>query len=215
MNARRVPVWMWLLAAFVVLRVVGDLGLNLMPLLLLGFVAYVILGQKAGRRGRVGHRPRPTPTVEPTAEPGSMPTIDVPRYPGSAAEPEDPWTAVVPTPAGGPPSAAGMSSLGSDPAVSLVQLQVAQGGRDLEQALATGQDARVEQALSRLSVTVEQAEGALATSGAAGAGTTRAALAGLRAATQEALRSGPGPGRAALVARVISACRAVGQTGAP
>lgn len=207
--------WLWILGAFLLLRMLGGEGLNVMPLLVLGYIAYVVLGQKVGRRTRgVGHPSRPTPAVEPSAEPGSMPTIDVPRYPGAEIEPQDPWAAVASPSPGAPPQAGGMSSLGSDPALTLVQLQVAQVGRDLEQAVATGQDDRVDQALGRLWATVEQAEGALATSGAAGVGRTRAALAGLRAAAQEAMRSAPGPGRAALVGRVIAACRAVGQTGA-
>src|SRR5699024_4115466 len=63
-----------------------------------------------------------------------MPTIDVPRYPGSPPPP-------------GPAASPGPTSDGTDPARSLLRLQLSQGGRDLEQALAAGDAGRARQLL--------------------------------------------------------------------
>ncbi|SOC55496.1 hypothetical protein [Ornithinimicrobium cerasi] len=227
-NARRLPPWAWILGIFVVLRLTSEVGVNLVPLLVLGFVAYLVVGNRRPQRRRPPVGPRPGqaatgPAVRPPAQDGPMPRIDVPQWPGAVPggaagrEPVDPWAA----PGGRPPrpgtgvagTSAGMSSLGSDPVASLAQLQVAQAGRDLEQAVAARDEQQVEQALRRLAATVAQAHDSLTAAGSVAAGPVRASLDGLRGAAQEALRQGPGPRRRELVDRITSTCRAIGQTG--
>ncbi|MFC6422621.1 hypothetical protein [Ornithinimicrobium tianjinense] len=201
---RRLPVWGWILLAFVTLRVAGELDIPVLPLLVLGWVAYTVWGHKLGRgrSGRPGgtlgrvERPQgvawPQETSRPTSpgplQPDSpMPTIDVPRYPGAAGQ--------------------GMSSLGSDPAVSLAQLQLGQVGRDLDQAAGSGDDSRVEQALRRAQSTVQQVKGSLEVAGSPEASRLRASLDGLGGAVARALAETPGPGRSSLVQRIIQTCR--------
>jgi hypothetical protein len=211
-NARKVPPWIWILGAFLLLRIMSDDGPDLLPLLVVGLVAYMVLGRRLGRSRASAARP-PDPVQRP-AEEGPMRTIDVPRFPGAPEEPADPWGPPVgPSLPGAPSGPRGMSSLGSDPAVSLAQLQVAQTGRDLEQAAATRDGERVDQALRRLLSTVEQVQGSLAGSGSPGAARVRAALDGLRGSAEEALRVGPGAARGALLERIAWGCRSVGQTG--
>lgn len=218
MTRPQLPVWLWILGGYVLLRAFG-VELNLLSLLLVGYVAWVVLGGRARSRRRVDpYRPSDRadaaqPRSAPPDQDGPMPTIDVPRFPGAAAQPADPWGGGAPPP---PPPAprteAGGSSPASDPAVSLVRLQVAQAGRDLEQARAGGDPRRVEAALTRLDTVVEHARAGL-TTGSAEASRLRATLDGLRGGVQEALRAGDGPQRGVLFDRIASACRTMGQTG--
>lgn len=142
--------------------------------------------QTPGQPQRPGQPPMPGQPSTPTAEP--MPTIDVPRYPGT-------------------PSSSSSSSLGTDPVVSFAQLQLGQAGRDLEQVATSGDDADVEQALRRMQSTLAQIRPSLEGMGSPQARTLRASLDGLGAATTKALAQSPGPGRSALVERIVATCR--------
>jgi hypothetical protein len=223
MNARQVRPWMWILGIFVLLRVTSELDLNLLPLLVMGFVAYLVVGNRR-RRPTVGPgRPGPAAPA-PAPGDGGMPRIQVPRFPGGdpdaarrppGQEPVDPWgrPAAPAGPGAGADRGSGMSSLGSDPVVSLAQLQVAQAGRDLEAAAATHDDLRLDQALRRLVPTLAQVQAPLATAGSPAAARVRASVDALRGAAQEALREPPGERRATLVGRIVSTARTIGQTG--
>lgn len=220
---RRMPLWGWILIAFATLRVAGELDIPVLPLLVLGWVAYTVWGQKLGRGrgGRLGGPPgraegpqgiawpeqptsRPTPPEQgPQDRVGPMPTIDVPRYPGQPG-PAGPSAAPSPGAVG---SGQSMSSLGSDPAVSLAQLQLSQVGRDLDQAAGSGDDSRLEQALRRAQSTVQQVKGSLEMAGSPAAGALRASLDGLGGAVARAISEKPGPGRSSLVQRIIQTCR--------
>lgn len=229
MNMRRMPLWGWIIIAFVSLRVAGELDIPVLPLLVLGWVAYMVWGQKLGLGrggrpgGRVGRAERPQGISwpqQPSSGPahpqqgpvdGPMPTIDVPRYPGGTgaggpAGGSSSRPSAVP-PGGTTPAGHGMSSLGSDPAVSLAQLQLSQVGRDLDQAAGSGDDARVEQALRRAQSTVQQVKGSLEMAGSPAASVMRASLDGLGGAVARALSEKPGPGRSSLVQRIIQTCR--------
>ncbi|WP_237769977.1 hypothetical protein, partial [Ornithinimicrobium sp. CNJ-824] len=120
-----------------------------------------------------------------------MPTIDVPRYPGSSS-------------VSGPATSPGGWSGGTDPARSLLRLQLAQGGRDLEQALAAGDAGRARQLLEGMDrrLTAGRADG-----GEEGAlhGDVRTAL--------SALSGGSGGVDRAALDRVAARCRGMGQTG--
>ena len=203
MSRPAAPVWVWVIAGFIVLRIASEAELNLVPLVIIGFVLWKVVGQ--GRRGTPGTlqrqqlptpppvaAPGPTDTAYPTpggmpstpAQPGAspMPRIEVPSYPGAT------------------------SSVGSDPSVSLAQLQLAQVGRDLEAAAATGDAQRVDAALRRVAGTVDQVQVSLQSVSSPAGRAVRASLDGLRAAVREALDSPPAS-RAALVQRVVGACR--------
>lgn len=196
----RLPWFGWAIVAFIVLNVFLQRDVGFFPLIIIGVVLASVVGsQQRTRRGvppsqgqpHHPHHPRqphqPPPVIQgPPAEP--MPTIEVPRYPGSA----------------GP----GMtSSLGSDPTVSFGQLQLREAGRSLEQAVASGHDAGVEQALRRLQATVTQVRPSLEGVASPQARTLRASLDGLAAAAAKAQAQPPGPGRSALVERVLATCR--------
>lgn len=199
----RLPWFAWVILVFIVLN--GFLGrdIGFFPIIVIGFVLARVAGSQRRTRDRlppqgqphhVPHTQEPEqpyqqpPVIQsPPAEP--MPTIDVPRYPGGSG-------------------AQTSSSLGSDPSVSFAQLQLGEAGRSLEQAVTSGHDAGVEQALRRLQATVDQVRPSLEGVGSPQARTLRASLDGLGAASAKALAQPPGPGRSALVERVLATCRA-------
>lgn len=193
MSLPRLPWFGWAILAFIVLNVVMERNVGFVPLVIIGVVLASVAGSQQRNRRRVPppQQPYPQDTLSPTPRTpsdGPMPTIDVPRYPGST----------------GP----GMtSSLGSDPTVSFAQLQLGEAGRSLEQAVASGHEAGVEQALRRLQSTVTQVRPSLEGAGTPQARTLRATLDGLGAAVPKALAQPPGPDRSALVERVLATCR--------
>lgn len=194
----RLPWFGWAILAFIVLNVVLERDVGLFPLVVIGFVLAGFAGSQQRNRRRVPppqqpQQPYPQDTLPPPTTPqapsdGPMPTIDVPRYPGRS----------------GPGTT---SSLGSDPTVSFAQLQLGEAGRSLEQAVASGHEAGVEQALRRLQSTVTQVRPSLEGVAAPQARTLRATLDGLGAAVTKALAQPPGPERSALVQRVLATCR--------
>lgn len=246
----RLPVWMWILGGFVMLRILSGLGLNLLAILVVGYVAWVVIGGSRGHRRPMSGPARPgsaeagwlpppadghpappagpqpagpppagSPPAGPPPSGAPMPTIDVPRYPGSAGggsqrragTPPDLPRPPEPT---GPTGSTGTSSVGSDPAVSLVQLLLAEAGRELETAAAGGDRGRVDAALARLEVVIGRAQESLSATGSAPAARLRSRLEDLRGDVRRALGAGEGPERSALVSGITAACRTVGQTGA-
>ncbi|WP_289017052.1 hypothetical protein [uncultured Ornithinimicrobium sp.] len=213
MKASQVPWWGWVLLVLTALTLLDVLDGGLVPLITLGVIGWKLFGRQlsggsAPTQGLPpGGAPPPpggsAPTDRPVSGPappgwtggpgGSppMPTIDVPRYPGSS-------------PASGPATSSRGWSGGTDPARSLLRLQLAQGGRDLEQALAAGDAGRARQLLEGMDrlLTAGRVDG-----GEEGAlhGDVRTALSALSG------RSG-GVDRAALD-RVVARCRGMGQTG--
>ncbi len=233
MNLRRTPWWVWLIAAFVLLRVL-DLRVPFVPLLIAAVVLVNVLGRQ-GRRGRAGlpppsRRPHgghlghgvPGPQDRPTApgqqpaqwqqpgpadQPPPMPTIEVPPYPGAGAARPAPGL-----PGGGPP-ATGPTWTSPDPVVSLGQLHLSRAGRDLQHAAADGTATELTRVLDEIQDLVTRMQGMLsAASGAAASGRDAfgQGLAALDRQVREARgENPPGP----RVARVAQTCLRMGQTG--
>lgn len=228
MNLRNVPWWGWLIAIFVVLRVLR-VDVPLLPLIVVGAVLGNVLGRRrhvagGGAPGRVAGLPGPTgpphgwqpaPQQSPTEQgylgtghPGAppqhpMPTIDVPRYPGSGA-----GAGQQAAPGAGP------SSTSSDPVVSLGQLHLTRSGHDLQRAATGGTASELTRVLDEIRDLVSRMQGMLtAAAGSPGAGEREAFARGLRvldAQVREARgEHPPGPG----VTRVVHTCLRMGQTG--
>lgn len=234
MKASQLPWWGWVLVVLGALTVLDALDGGLLPLIIMGVIGWKLFGNQLSRGGgpwgRVppggppgagGAPPTDRPaTGPPIAGPGpgrsdrpsgtpAMPTIDVPRYPGPSGA------------AGGHPSAVGSGTGGgTDPARSLLRLQLAQAGRDLEQALAAGDAGRARQLLEGMDrllgasgLADERSRGPFAPSRGSGHdGEERALHGDVRAALSALARGGSGVDRHVLD-RVVGRCRAMGQTG--
>lgn len=209
MNVRRTPWWVWLVAAFVLLRVF-DLRMPLVPLVIVGVVLVSVLGRR-DRRGRVGPPPPSDPQgvgaqTETDRQP-PMPTIEVPPYPGTGAGGRPGGQ-----PGGEPPaSGAGWSS--PDPVVSLGQLHLSRAGHDLQHAAAHGTATELTRVLDEIRDLVGRMQGMIsAASGPAESGRTAfgQGLSALDRQVREARGENP-PG--AKVARVAQTCLRMGQTG--
>lgn len=211
------PWWGWALVAFFVLNVVLRMDVGVFLPLLIGLGAAAMLGKRRTpvRRGPGGpgplpppeHNPGPSPwsAGEPSAGRGtagtdpSMPRIEVPQYPQGAGA-----TAAYPPPAVNP---------STDPVISLGQLHLSRGSRDLHAAASTGSAADVARVLREVG---EQSERLLTQLGGAGAmpGSGRREFeAGLRRLQRDvaAARGEDPPG--AKVARVVRTAATLGQTG--
>lgn len=233
--SRQMPWWVWVVGVFVLLQVLGSRSLgSLIPFFFIGFVIWQLMGKGGGPQGvsRGPGGPPPADDHDPypwapgstqgqspvTGPQGELPTIDVPRYPGAAGQPSHQVPA---PPAGGygipapPTPPGGGGATGSDPTVSLGRLQVAQSGRDLRQAQASGDVRAVQQALDHLGRTLAQVEGSLASAAPSPeARAFRSQLSGVRAVLGEATRSGlDQPAGRALVDRIATTSIAMGQTG--
>lgn len=162
-----------------------------------------------------------------------MPRIDVPRYPdrpaaGRGQRPGQrpgpgqghghgiPGSTPPPLPSpGGGVQQPGWSPAGSDPAVTLARMEVAQLARDLEAARTGGEPQRVDQVLSRLGSALDRLHGALSVSGQRGpdARAQRSRVEGVRGDVAKALREKAGsPQHATLVDRVRTGLRGMDQT---
>ncbi len=216
MNLRRVPWWGWLIAVFVLLRVL-DADVPVLPLIVVGAVLVNVLG----RRGRLsGHGTRKVegpaggaqgwqhPPPEDTSLQHPMPTIDVPQYPGPSSGP-----------GGGQgglrtPGAGSTGSTSSDPVVSLGQLHLTRSGRDLQRAAADGTATELTRVLDEIHDLVTRMQGMLAAAaGTAGAGEREAFAKGLRVLdgqVREARGEHPPGSR---VTRVVQTCLRMGHTG--
>lgn len=241
-NVSSVPWWGWAFIAFFVLNVVLQMDLGIFIPLLIGMVAAGAIGA-GRRKGGASQQPlppqHPLPPARPTdtsgpgwsggtaagpasgsspwvrgssgqqppagtgpsgdGQPGQMPRIEVPRYPDSATPP-----------AAYPSSGASPST---DPVVSLGQLHLSRGARDLHAAATSGSAADVARLLAEVG---DQAERLLAQLGGAGAvpGSGRREFeTGLRRLQRDvaAARGEDPPG--AKVARVVQAAGGMGQTG--
>lgn len=228
-----IPVWLWVVGAIVFFQVMDDLW-GLIPLVIMGFVLWQILGNRGRQVGRPSqgrplpppgpageptHLPRPQGAADPVTgqspypsvggppPPTQMPRIDVPTYPG--------------TPASGPghptiPSATPSTTpSGDDPAVSLARLQLAQAGRDLRAARQAGDDARVRHVLGQVGQAAERVQGALGASAqqhSAGARHLRGELSRMQGHIGAATRAGSGAD-GALLDRIATAAVTMGQTG--
>ena len=198
------PWWGWVLVVLGALTLLDALDGGLIPLIILGVIGWKVFGKQlsAGggpwnrvppgdRPGSAGAPPADRPPAgsspaagqgwadRPGGPPPPMPTIDVPHYPGSSA------------------------SSGSS-ALSLLRLQLAQAGRDLEQALAAGDAGRAQQLLEGMD--------RLLAPGRDHGGTERALQGDVRAALS-GLAGGGGDVDRAVLDRVVARCRAMGQTG--
>lgn len=228
MNVRRVPWWGWLIAVFVLLRVL-DADVPVLPMIIVGAVLVNVLGRRhrlssGGARGRVdgqgGTRqewqapgPQDTPPEDGLRYPGSgqpgpppqqpMTTIDVPRYPGSGAGASQ---------SGLPTGGTGGTS--SDPVVSLGQLHLTRSGRDLQRAAAEGTATELTRVLDEIHDLVTRMQGMLAAAaGTAAAGEREAFAKGLRVLdgqVREARGEHPPGSR---VTRVVQTCLRMGHTG--
>ncbi len=211
----RLPWFGWAVVAFVVLNVLLDRDVSILPLIVIGVVLASVLGRpRPGARRPVTPPPgassggpvltgQPPPAVEP-----GMPTIDVPRYPGSVGTahpgPVDP-PPPPPGPAGGVPA--------TDPVVSLGQLSLARCAQDLDAAARAGDDAEVARTLREIievgTRLLPMVDGA---GGRPGSG-LREFGAGLRRLQREAEaaleETPPGP----RVAQVVRGATSMGQTG--
>ena len=208
------PWWGWVLLVLTALTLLDALDGGLIPLIILGVIGWKMFGrQLSGGSGppspRVpsGGPPPPPGGAAPTDRPSSspappawtghpggspaMPTIDVPRYPGSPRPP-------------GPAASQGPASGGTDPARSLLRLQLSQGGRDLEQALAAGDAGRARQLLEGMD--------RLLAAGRVDGGDEGALREDVRTALS-ALSGRAGGVDRAVLDRVVARCRRMGQTG--
>lgn len=207
------PWWGWVLLVLGAVTLLDALDGGLIPLIILGVIGWKMFGRQpsagAGPSRRVppGGPPPPPGGAAPTDRPSSgpatpgwsghpdgspvMPTIDVPRYPGSPPPP-------------GPAASPGPTSAGTDPARSLLRLQLSQGGRDLEQALAAGDAGRARQLLEGMD--------RLLTAGRVDGGDEGALHGDVRTALS-AMSGGSGRVDRAVLDRVVARCRSMGQTG--
>lgn len=232
-NASSLPWWGWALIAFFVLNVLLRMDVGIFVPLVIGMVAAGVIGRRRGLRpggdrpGQgeqpspqqplppvptdpttsepspwvhgSGQRPGATPTAGTSGPSAGMPRIEVPPYPHG-----------VTPPAAHPASGASPST---DPVVSLGQLHLSRGARDLHAAATAGSSADVARLLAEVG---DQADRLLAQLGGAGAlpGSGRREFeAGLRRLQRDvaAARGEDPPG--AKVARVVRAAGGMGQTG--
>lgn len=184
------PWWGWVLLVLTALTLLDVLDGGLVPLIILGVIGWKLYGRQLSG-GSAPPRGVPPGGAPPPGGSPPMPTIDVPRYPGSS-------------PASGPATSSRGWSGGTDPARSLLRLQLAQGGRDLEQALAAGDAGRARQLLEGMD--------RLLTAGRVDGGEEGALHGDVRTALS-ALSGSPGGVDRAALDRVVARCRGMGQTG--
>ncbi|AXH97715.1 hypothetical protein [Ornithinimicrobium avium] len=220
-NVRRVPWWGWLIAVFVLLRVL-DADASLVPLIVVSAVLVNILGRRSRSRGdggpgRVGEGgwagsqprwpqqgPQDAPAGAGQGQPGAgqpqhpMPTIDVPHYPGSS-----PGTAAT----------GGTASTSSDPVVSLGQLHLTRSGHDLQRAASEGTATETTRVLDEIDDLVARMQRSLGAAAGSSGPDRDAFVRGLRALdgqVREARGENP-PG--SKVTRVVQTCLRMGHTG--
>ncbi|MFK5634584.1 MULTISPECIES: hypothetical protein [unclassified Ornithinimicrobium] len=212
MTRPSLPPWLWFVGGLLLLSILSDNDFPVVPALFVGFIVLRVLGQRNRSRGSGTGPARVDAPVH--DEGGPMPTIDIPRYPGAggpvSSTPPPPPTpypsmaAPVSTPFGGAPE---------DPAVSMARLQLASCARDLDLAARHGHDAEVQRVVADIRGEVARLKGmresGLGTPGTGGA-TFAAGLGTVgRLADEAAGERPPGPA----VARLVQACRAMGETG--
>lgn len=221
MNLRSWPWWAWVVAVVVLLGVL-DVEISLVPMVIAGVVLFKLFGGR-GRpgltRGRPDHGGRP-PVDDPLAPAPSdpagaghdqpagphpphqpMPTIDVPRYPGSLP-PEGP---AAPPPAPGAPA--------TDPVVSLGQLHLSRCGSDLRRAVEEGTVTEQARVLDEIHDLVTRMQGMLGAAAGASSGSRDRFEAGLRALDSQVREARGEHPPGAKVTRVVQTCLRMGHTG--
>lgn len=234
MNARDVPVWVWVIGFILVMRVIDDLG-SIIPLVVIGFVLWKLYSTGRLRASRSPESrqlppavpggdgppgpqgaPYPSSTHPSTGYPPTPPTGTTSPPPGSAGGPPPPAQMPridVPTYPGAAPAPAGGGAM-QDPAVTLGLLQIAQAGRDLQEARGAGHESRVAQVAGQLEQAVDRVLEALSLSAQQGRETRRlrTALVPLKADAAVAARPGAGAD-AAVLDRLTTRALSIGQTG--